>query len=112
MALGEGLADGLQPLDGGVTLHIACHARAENIGQKTTELLKLITGADLKVIERCSGHGGAWGVMKENFEVELKVGKPVERQAREAAKSYIASRCPLAADQILQGLERVCGEET
>src|SRR3546814_9374671 len=92
MALGEGLADGLQPLDGGVTLHIACHARAQNIGQKSTELLKLIPGADLKVIERCSGHGGSWGVMKENFEVALKVGKPVARQARQAAKTYLADR--------------------
>ena len=30
----EGLAPGLKPLDGGVTLHIACHARAQNMGQK------------------------------------------------------------------------------
>jgi glycerol-3-phosphate dehydrogenase subunit C len=106
----EGLADGLKPLDGGVVLHIACHSRAQNIGQKSTELLKLIPQADLKVIERCSGHGGAWGVRKENFEVALKVGKPVARQAREAARQYVASGCPLAADHILQGMERVDGE--
>ena len=31
------------------------------------------------VIERCSGHGGSWGVRKENFEIALKVGKPVAR---------------------------------
>ena len=30
----EGLAEGLQPLDGGVTLHVACHARAQNMGVK------------------------------------------------------------------------------
>jgi glycerol-3-phosphate dehydrogenase subunit C len=106
----EGLADGLKPLDGGVVLHIACHARAQNIGQKSTELLKLIPDADLKVIERCSGHGGSWGVMKENFEVALKIGKPVARQAREAGKTYLASGCPLAADHIRQGMERVDGE--
>ncbi len=106
----EGLAEGLKPLDGGVTLHIACHARAQNIGQKSTELLKLIPEADLKVIERCSGHGGSWGVMKENFEVAMKVGKPVARQARQAGKTYLASGCPLAADHILQGMERVEGE--
>ena len=61
----EGLAPGLQPLDGGVTLHIACHARAQNMGQKATEMLRLIPAADLTVIERCSGHGGSWGIMKE-----------------------------------------------
>ncbi|NQW11121.1 MAG: glycerol-3-phosphate dehydrogenase [Alphaproteobacteria bacterium] len=106
----EGLAEGLAPLDGGVVLHIACHARAQNIGQKSTELLKLIPGNDLKVIERCSGHGGSWGIKKENFEVGLKIGKPVARQARSAAKPYVASGCPLAADHILQGMERIEGD--
>ncbi|MBI2255831.1 MAG: glycerol-3-phosphate dehydrogenase [Proteobacteria bacterium] len=100
----EGLAPGLQPLDGGVALHIACHARAQNMGQKATEMLKLIPGADLAVIERCSGHGGAWGVLAENFEVALKIGKPVARQAIKAAKKYVASECPLAGAHILQGI--------
>ena len=77
----EGLAPGLQPLDGGVTLHIACHARAQNMGQKSAEMLRLLPDTQLSVIERCSGHGGSWGVMKENFETALKVGKPVARQA-------------------------------
>ena len=99
------------PLDGGVVLHVACHARAQNIGQKSTELLKLIPDNDLKVIERCSGHGGSWGIKKENFEIGLKIGKPVARQARKAAKPYVASGCPLAADHILQGMERIEGDE-
>jgi hypothetical protein len=63
----EGLAPGLQPLDGGVALHIACHARAQNMGQKATEMMRLIPAADVAVIERCSGHGGSWGIMKETL---------------------------------------------
>jgi len=103
----DGLAPGLQPLDGGVTLHIACHARAQNMGQKAAEMLRLIPGIDLKVIERCSGHGGSWGVMKENFEVGMKVGKPVARQAVQQKKQHVASECPLAGIHILQGMERI-----
>ena len=106
----EGLAPGLKPLDGGVSLHIACHARAQNVGRKAEELLSLVPQADLKVIERCSGHGGSWGIKKENFEVGLKVGRPVARQAREADKAYLASECPLAALHIRQGMERLDGE--
>ena len=105
----EGLAPGLKPVEGGVALHIACHARAQNMGQKATEMLRLIPGADLTVIERCSGHGGSWGVHKENFEVALKVGKPVARQAKDSGKRQIASECPLAATHILQGIERQGG---
>ena len=62
------------------------------------------------MIERCSGHGGSWGVMKENFEVALKVGKPVARQARENATDYVVSECPLARDHIIQGMERLNGD--
>ncbi len=104
IAAKEGLADGLMPLKGGVTIHMACHARAQNMGQKSAEMLRLIPDTEIDVIERCSGHGGSWGVMKENFDVALKVGKPVVRAALKSGKAYIASECPLAAEHILQGM--------
>jgi len=103
----EGLAPGLKPLSGGVALHIACHARAQNVGQKAAELLRLIPDPDLQVIERCSGHGGAWGVMKGNFDIALKVGRPVARQALQSGKAHVASECPLAADHIVQGMGKL-----
>jgi glycerol-3-phosphate dehydrogenase subunit C len=62
------------------------------------------------VIERCSGHGGSWGIRTENFETALKVGKPVARQAASAGKAHVVSACPLAADHILQGMEKQSGE--
>ena len=100
----EGLADGLAALDGGVTVHISCHSRAQNMGQKASEMLRLIPDLELNVIERCSGHGGSWGVMKDNFEVALKVGKPVARKAGDAGSKYVVSECPLARDHIVQGI--------
>ena len=103
----EGLADGLKPLDGDVTLHMACHARAQNMGQKARELLELIPEASVSVIERCSGHGGAWGVMKDNFTVALKIGKPVAREAARNRSAYVVSECPLAREHIVQGMEAV-----
>ncbi len=103
----EGLAPGMQALDGGVTLHLACHARAQNMGPKGAEMLRLIPDTEVAVIERCSGHGGSWGVMKDNFEVALKVGRPVARQAAGAGRAYLASECPLAGRHIAQGIERL-----
>jgi len=38
----EGLAPGLAPLAGGVSLHLACHARAQNMGPKAAEMLRLL----------------------------------------------------------------------
>jgi len=109
LAKKEGLAPGLGGLEGGVSLHIACHARSQNIGQKAAELLRLIPGIDLAVTERCSGHGGSWGVMKDNFEIAIKIGKPVARAAVNQAKAHVASECPLAGEHILQGMRRIEG---
>ncbi len=103
----NGLAPGMKPLDGGITVHLACHARAQNMGPKAAELLRLIPETKVAVIERCSGHGGSWGVKKEWFEVALKVGKPVARQAAKNGHPHVVSECPLAADHILQGMERL-----
>jgi glycerol-3-phosphate dehydrogenase subunit C len=101
----EGLARGLSALDGGVTVQLACHARAQNMGQKAAEMLRLLPQADVAVIERCSGHGGSWGVLKGNFETAVKVGRPVARQALKNAKPFLASECPLAGMHIVQEME-------
>ncbi|MGD9544579.1 MAG: heterodisulfide reductase-related iron-sulfur binding cluster [Methylocystis sp.] len=106
----EGLAEGMSPLDGGVAFHVSCHSRAQNIGQKGAELLALIPEADVSVIERCSGHGGAWGYKKGNFETAMKVGKPAARQMQSADKKHIVSECPLAGLHIEQEIETLSGE--
>jgi glycerol-3-phosphate dehydrogenase subunit C len=103
----EGLTPGLQPVEGGIALHIACHSRAQNMGQKAAEMLRLIPGADVQVVERCSGHGGSWGFKKSNFETALKVGRPVARQVGEGDKAFVTSECPLAGVHIGQGLDRL-----
>ncbi len=101
----EGLADGLEPLGGDVALHIPCHARAQNMGRKAAEMLALIPDTGVTVIERCSGHGGAWGVMAGNFPTALKVGRPVARQTVRARPAFVVSECPLAREHIIQGME-------
>jgi glycerol-3-phosphate dehydrogenase subunit C len=106
----EGLAPGLSAIDGTLTVHMACHARAQNMGQKAAEMLRLVPNASVKVIERCSGHGGSWGFKKEYFETALKVGRPVARQAAQNGAGYVMSECPLAGVHIAQGMERVAGD--
>ncbi len=112
IAKNEGLAPGLSPLAGGVAIHLACHARAQNIGAKAAEMLRLVPETEVQVIERCSGHGGSWGIIKGNFETALKVGRPVARQAAEGGKAHVSSECPLAGMHILQGMERLNKGET
>jgi glycerol-3-phosphate dehydrogenase subunit C len=108
----EGLAPGLQTIEGGVSVHLACHARAQNMGAKAAEMLRLAPKTRVAVIERCSGHGGIWGARTENFETAVKVGKPAAQAAIKNDTSFVASECPLAADHLMQVMEMTAGEQT
>jgi glycerol-3-phosphate dehydrogenase subunit C len=99
----HGLPAGLTPLPEGVTVHLACHARAQNMGPKAAEMLRLIPETPIDVIERCSGHGGTFGIMKETFPLAMKVGKPAMRAVAAQARGHVASDCPLAGKHLVQG---------
>jgi glycerol-3-phosphate dehydrogenase subunit C len=101
----EGLAQGLEPIEGGVSVHLACHARAQNMGAKAAEMLRLVPKTRVAVIERCSGHGGIWGARTENFAVAVKVGKPAAQAALKNNTGFVASECPLAAEHLMQVME-------
>jgi glycerol-3-phosphate dehydrogenase subunit C len=90
-----------------IAVHFACHARAQNMGAKAVEMLKLIPEARPVVVERCSGHGGKWGIFKENFPVALKVGKPAARAIEKLNPDYVVSECPLAGPHLIQVLESI-----
>lgn len=105
----EGLAQGMLPIEGGVSFHVSCHSRAQNMGQKGAELLKLIPQTEISVVERCSGHGGAWGYKKDHFEIAMKVGKPAARQLYAAEKKHVVSECPLAGIHIEQEINSLGG---
>jgi glycerol-3-phosphate dehydrogenase subunit C len=105
----EGVAPGLTAVPGGVAMHVACHARAQNMGNMGAEMLRLIPETDVAVIERCSGHGGSWGIKKGNFDIATKFARQTVRRAADAKKGYLASECPLAGKHIAQGLESVDG---
>jgi glycerol-3-phosphate dehydrogenase subunit C len=107
----HGLPRGLESLPEGVTVHLACHARAQNMGPKAAEMLRLIPDTPVDVIERCSGHGGTFGVMKETHGVAVKVGRPVFRTAAQQARGHIVSDCPLAAQHIVQNVNEAAAKE-
>ena len=98
----EGLAEGLQAIDGGVTVHHACHARAQNMGNKARDMLKLIPEIKIDVVERCAGHGGTFGIMKGTHELANKVGRPTAKQIKNKNNKYMASDCPLAGKHLKQ----------
>jgi Fe-S oxidoreductase len=59
----------------------------------------------VKVVERCSGHAGTFGVKKEFHRTSMKIGTPVFKAMADAQAAYISSDCQLAGHHIAQGIE-------
>lgn len=97
----KGLAP-IPEMPASIAVHFACHARAQNMGPKAMEMLRLIPGATPALTERCSGHGGKWGIFKENFDRAVKVGKPAARNLVKGDPDLIVSECPLAGPHLKQ----------
>jgi glycerol-3-phosphate dehydrogenase subunit C len=85
---------------GTVSYHVACHLRVQNLGLKTRDMLKLIPGTTVDVIERCSGHNGTYGVKKEFRAASVKIGRPVAQRVASAKADHYSSDCPMAGHQI------------
>jgi Fe-S oxidoreductase len=91
---------------GAVTYHVPCHLRAQNIGLKSADVLRLIPGAEVNVVEKCSAVDGTWGFKKQYHELSLKLAKPLFDSITSADAPVTATDCPLAALQIEQGTGR------
>lgn len=83
-----------------------CHLKAQNIGFKSKELLDLLPGASVSLIDRCSAHDGTWSMKNEYFDLSMKTGKKLFDEIEAAAPSTVATDCPLAGLQIKQGTGR------
>jgi Fe-S oxidoreductase len=84
-----------------VTYHAPCHLRAQNIGLKSRDLLKL-TGTKVTVVAECSGIDGTWGLRSENIESSRGVAKKMASAINRAGNDTVAGDCSLAHIAIVQ----------
>jgi Fe-S oxidoreductase len=89
---------------GKVAYHTPCHQRVQNIGRKTFDLLTMVPGTEIELIERCSGHDGTYAVKKEFHEHSMKIGRPVVNKVRQGEVDHFGSDCPMAGRHIQNGL--------
>ena len=78
-----------------ITYHAPCHLRAQNIGMKSRDLLKL-TGSKIKMIQTCSGIDGMWGLRAENADLAIPMAKKLAQEIEAADGDEIAGDCHLA----------------
>ena len=92
---------------GDISYQVACHLRVQNIGNKTRDILNLVTDTDVHTIERCSGHDGTYAVKQETRAKLVKIARPVVRQVEKHQAQHFASDCPMAAVHIANLAESV-----
>ncbi|MDH3274914.1 MAG: heterodisulfide reductase-related iron-sulfur binding cluster [Gammaproteobacteria bacterium] len=90
---------------GKVSYQVPCHLRVQNIGLKTRDLLQLVPDTQVDAIERCSGHDGTYAVKKEFHDTSRKIARPVVNKVKKAEADHFTSDCPMAAEQIAQGVD-------
>ncbi len=78
-----------------VAYHTPCHLKAQNIGLKSRDLIKL-TGAKVKLVQQCSGIDGMWGLRAENTDISIPIAKKLADEIRKADSEVVAGDCHLA----------------
>jgi Fe-S oxidoreductase len=106
-----------QPTPRKVAYHFPCHLKVQKIGYRSRDLLKLIPGTEVELVDKCCGMDGTWGMKTEFYQLSVDIAQKATRavtDAREEAQGAenkpafaVATDCPLAALQ----LEKTTGEK-
>ena len=90
-----------------VAYHTPCHMEKLGWGMVSTELLKMIPGLDLTILDsNCCGIAGTYGFKKENYEVSQAIGKPLFDQIAKIKPDYVACDCETCKWQIEMSTEK------
>lgn len=91
---------------GKVVYHVPCHLKAQQIGLKSRDVLALVPGAEIEVVEKCAGIDGTWGMKAEYFALSKKIGDKMCSRVEEEKPDWVVTDCPLAGLALKQGLGR------
>jgi Fe-S oxidoreductase len=84
-----------------ITYHVPCHVRARDGALASRDLMEL-TGAEVVVVERCSGMDGSWGLRAGNEAVSVPMARELGARIDESDGDAVAGDCHLANTAILE----------
>ena len=92
---------------GSVAYQMPCHLRAQNMGYKTRDVLQLIPGTRVTVVEKCTAMDGTWAMKKQYYPISLHYARKAVGEMEAAGPQVFATDCTMSALQI----EAVRGEK-
>ncbi|CAB4600250.1 unannotated protein [freshwater metagenome] len=84
-----------------ISYHIPCHLRAQNIGLRSRDIMKL-TGAKIKLVDQCSGIDGMWGLKAGNEKFSVPIAKKLAAKLEASGGDVVAGDCHLANTAIIE----------
>ncbi|SVA65269.1 uncharacterized protein METZ01_LOCUS118123 [marine metagenome] len=87
---------------GVVNYHVSCHLKAQQMGFKGRDILKLVPNTKVNLVNRCSGMDGGWGMKVENFDESIKVAERCVNDLGQKEADRVCSDCSLASHQLKQ----------
>ena len=88
------------PTPGKVAYQMPCHLRAQNMGFKTRDVLELIPGTKVSVVEKCTAMDGTWAMKKEFYPISLGFAKRAAAEMEASEPQTYVTDCSLSALQI------------
>ena len=85
-----------------ISYHAPCHLRAQGVGFKGRDLIRKVTGSNVKTVLDCCGHDGTFAMKVESFDASIRIGQKSFQQMKNQQTEIWATDCPLAAIQFQQ----------
>ena len=88
---------------GKVAYHVPCHLKAQNIGFRSRDMMRLIPGATINLVDQCSGHDGTWAMKKEFFPLSMLAGKKAFDEMSGSRGRHAGHRLPAGRHPVRPG---------
>lgn len=96
----------LKPVNKKVVYHTPCHLERTGGSLYTIELLKMIPGLELQVLDsQCCGLAGTYGFKTENYDTSMAIGNDLFRQINRAKADFAITDCETCKWQIEENSE-------
>jgi FAD/FMN-containing dehydrogenase/Fe-S oxidoreductase len=95
----------LRPVPLRMTYHNPCHMQSRGEGAAVVRLLRMVPGVEVVPIEKdhCCGIAGTFGMKEKNFDLSLRIGRPLFEELHATGAPLVATGCGTCKIQIEQG---------
>ena len=97
----NGRAPKMKPINKKVVYHTPCHLEKTGGSLYTIELLKMIPGLDVEVLDsQCCGLAGTYGFKTENYDTSMAIGSNLFEQIKRSNADFAITDCETCKWQI------------